>query len=94
MTRTCGCAGSWGPGDPGRRAVQQVVPLQETVEGTEDGGAEHDGQRDRSSSGQRGEDEAPDSRNHRMSFIFIIFNHENKVNTLHQQEITIHGVQI
>lgn len=39
--------------------MQQVVPLQETVQATEDGGAEHDGQRDRSSSGQGGEDEAP-----------------------------------
>lgn len=43
----------------GAGAVQQVVALQEAVERAEDGGVEDDGQRDGSSSGQEGVDDAP-----------------------------------
>lgn len=56
---TCSRAGPRGPGGLGGRAVQKVVSLQETVEGAEGGGVEHDGQGDGTSPGQSGEDEAP-----------------------------------
>ena len=39
--------------------MQKMVSLQEAVEGTEDGGVDHYGQWDGSSSGQSGKDEAP-----------------------------------
>lgn len=71
--RTCSRAGPRGPGGLGGGAVQKVVSLQEAVEGTEDGGVEHDGQRDGSSSGQRGEDEAPAGGSESRSWTFRSF---------------------
>lgn len=56
---TCSRAGPRGPGGLSGRAVQKVVSLQETVEGTEGGGVEHDGQGDGTSPAQSGEHEAP-----------------------------------
>lgn len=56
---TCSRAGPRGRGSLSGRAVQKVVSLQEPVEGTEDGGVEHDGQGDGTSPGQSGEDKAP-----------------------------------
>lgn len=39
--------------------MQQVVSLQEAIERTEDGGIEHDVERDGSAPGEVGEDETP-----------------------------------
>lgn len=57
--RTCGSAGPWGPGGLGGGAVEEVVSLQEAVEGAKDGGLQDNGQWDGPSPGQRGEDKAP-----------------------------------
>lgn len=56
---TYGLVGSWQPGVLSGCAVQQVVPMQKPIEGTEEGSEDYDVHWDGSPSGQGGEDDAP-----------------------------------